>query len=119
MAEVKRGAPSGKWYFSVELQYAIWSVFLLLSIAIDIVTEMDAHIRFECDLFRRGMGRCCVFVGPGTARGLSRQTSKAVEEETRDSIIENLDNWNARTMNAHLSISIRGARLVSVYEIYS
>ena len=44
------------------------------------------------------------FVGGGTAKGLPHQTLRAVEDKAQRFIEEDLDDWDARTMGAHISI---------------
>jgi len=61
------------------------------------------YLDFEYAVFREEAGRHCALVETGIAQGLSHQTLEVVADQVRRSI-EVLDEWDAVTMSANISI---------------
>jgi len=68
------------------------------------ITGTETYLHFDYVVFKKVTGPRYNFVGSGTTKGLPHQTLRAVEDKARRFIEEDLDDWDARTMSAHISI---------------
>jgi hypothetical protein len=55
-------------------------------------------------VYRKKMGSIYTLAGRGRAKELPHQTLRVIEDRARRFIEEDLDDWDARTMSARISI---------------